>query len=132
MTRRPDWRERLAEFLLATRAAPFDWGANCVVACADAVRVMTGADFIADLRGFHPTRFGALLALRRAGFADVIELLDARLPRAKRAREGDLLALHDGPLNTMLIADGRGAGWGLGELGFVRSALPPRCLAWGI
>lgn len=133
MTRRPDWRERLAAHLLAARATPFDWGAhNCVLACADAVLAMTGADPIADLRGFHPTRFGALLRLRRAGFFDVAEMLDARLPRIAQAREGDLLALNDGPLNTTLIADGRGAGWGLGALGFVRSALPARCMAWGV
>lgn len=131
--RLPDWRERLAAFLIAERGRPFDWGrANCVLACAGAVAAMTGADIAAPLRGFHPTRFGALLRLRRLGFFDVADFLDATLPRVQRAREGDLLALHDGPLNTVLIADGRGGGWGRDDFGFTRSALPPRVMAWAV
>lgn len=133
MTRRPDWRERLAAYLLGARAIPFDWGAhNCVLACADAVLAMTGADIVAPLRQHHPTRFGALLRLKRLGYDDVAEFFDTVLPRAARPREGDLIALYDGPLNTMLIADGRGAGWGRDDCGFTRSALPPRAIAWAV
>lgn len=131
--RLPDWRERLAAFVLARRAVPFAWADNnCVLIAADAVAAIAGADIAAPLRGFAPSRFGALLRLRRLGFSSVAEFFDAHFPRVSYARPGDLVCLDDGPLNTTLIADGRGAGWGASATGLMRVALPAQALAWGV
>lgn len=48
-----DWPERLARFWRERRAMPFAWGLNdCCTLAADWVEQMSGADPIADIRGW--------------------------------------------------------------------------------
>lgn len=107
--------------------------ADCCLAIADAVERMTGHDFAAPLRGYT-NRFGAIRALLRNGHRSVASYLDAKLPRTARPRAGDVVALvgADGPLDPLLIADGRGGAWGQDEDGFKRFPLPANILAWSV
>lgn len=133
-SRFPDWRERLAAFVLERRDAGFVWGArDCAMFAADAIQAMTGDDVLAAWRGAYSSRFGALRALKRAGFDTLAELFDARLFRRSGApRAGDLICFHDGPLNTSLIADGRGGAWGQEEAGARRVSLVGGFIGWGV
>jgi hypothetical protein len=122
----------LAAFVRQHRARPFDWGgADCCLSTADGVAAFTGQDFAAPLRGYC-SRFGAMRALLRRGHRSVVDYLDATLPRATRARAGDVVALPDPPLDALMIADGRGCAWGQDAHGLVRVAIPATALVWSV
>ena len=132
MQRRADWRERLAAFFTARRGDAFDWGArDCCLSVADAVLSMTGRDFAAPLRGYRSKR-GALKALLRAGHRSVADYLDTILPRTTRPRCGDVVALNDPPLNTLMLADRNGTAWGQDEYGLMHVAIPPGAQFWAV
>lgn len=132
--RRQDWRTRFAELVVARRDLPTVWGErDCCLFAADAVKAMTDVDFAESLRGYRTAK-GAARALRRAGFASVIDYVDARLPRATRARDGDLLGLpcqRASGLDMLFIADG-GSVWGQDEPGLIRVAPPPGAVVWRV
>lgn len=127
-----DWRERLAAFVIARRNVPFAWGAaDCCLMVADAVQAMTGEDFAISLRGYR-SRFGALRALRRNGFASVAAFVAARLERRKTAHAGDVIVIGDGPLHALGLCDGRGGAWGQDRGGLLRFATPPGAGVWAV
>lgn len=102
MIRRPDWRARLAEWLVAEATRPFEYGkSDCALFSAGAVEAMTGIDLAADWRGHYTTLRGGLRVLRRAGYHDHIALTAAHLPEVApgRAQVGDIAVVDgdDGP-----------------------------------
>lgn len=130
--RRDDWRERLATLLDERRRYGFAFGRfDCCLWAADAVEAMTGVDFIADYRGYA-TPEGAMRRLKRAGVASVFAFVDARFPRAMRARQGDLVGVPAAPLDALMIADGPASAWGQDETGLVRLAIPPGAIIWSV
>ncbi|MGL5116503.1 MAG: DUF6950 family protein [Beijerinckiaceae bacterium] len=133
MTRHEDWRARLASLVAARRAQAFVWGeADCCLWASDAVAAMTGRDIAAPLRGYS-TRFGALRALRRAGFERVFDVPDAAgLAVCARARAGDLVGVPAWPLDALMIADGALAAWGQDERGLVRAPIPDGAIIWSV
>lgn len=73
--RLPDWKSRLIAYLAEAAHKPFQPGVHdCALFSAGAVLAMTGVDFAADWRGRYTTLNGGLRVLRKAGFADHIEL----------------------------------------------------------
>lgn len=133
--RLPDWRERLAAFVAARRATPFQWGrADCCLSAADAMLAQTGEDFAAPLRGYA-NAFGAARRLAALGFASVQDYVASRFARRARPRAGDLVIARAGAgkmLDAALIADGRGGAWHQGEQGLARLALPERATFWSV
>ena len=53
---------------------PFEWGVSDCTFAFDAIEAMTGFDAIADCRGYLTER-GAIIALKRTGFASVRDLV---------------------------------------------------------
>lgn len=89
--RHVNWRSRLATFMQARRGEPFEWGVHdCALFVADAALAITNVDMSAQLERGYSNRFGALRSLRRAGYRNLTEYVDAYLPRAERPRAGDI------------------------------------------
>jgi hypothetical protein len=109
LTRFPDWPERLAAFLTATRDVPFEWGVNdCALRTCDAVKATTGADLAEPLRGRYRTKLGAARAILRACGGDLEDLAEQfafnfaiREVQPSYARRGDVVLL-DTPLGPTL------------------------------
>ncbi len=72
------WESLLAEYL--ENPHPFQWGTNdCVLFAAEWVRLCTGIDHAAGVRGKYSTAKGAKIKMTRAGFPDAAAVADARL-----------------------------------------------------
>lgn len=100
--RRDDWPERLSGVVTSYLGRSFSWGScDCGTFFSDCVLAMTGADPLADVRAWKSADT-ALIRLRRAGFASVAELVQARFPQIKPAEagRGDLVFL-DGPAHHL-------------------------------
>jgi hypothetical protein len=96
VARLPDWRRRLDDYLNSIEGRPFEWlSLNCGFFAADCVIAETGVDFAQEFRGKFKTEKGAALALRRAGFASVVDVAAARLPEIAphAATYGDIAAV---------------------------------------
>lgn len=97
MARYSDWPERLAHFIQDRTHQTFAYGRHdCGLLVADWVRAATGTDPAADLRGRYRSVAGSVAVVRRAGHADLTELVTARLgpPLAPLlARRGDIVEL---------------------------------------
>lgn len=94
MERKPDWEQRLGDYLEAHRAARFAYGRHdCVLFAAGAVQAMTGVDPAKGVRGKYKTWRGSYGALRRRGWKSIEEMMDAhfaRIPPAYAMR-GDIV-----------------------------------------
>lgn len=101
MKRLKDWRSRLHAAVEDARRRPFSWeGADCAMFAADCVHAMTGEDPAARFRGRYTSAFGALRAMREAGFADLADAIGASFDEIhpSRARVGDVACFpSDGP-----------------------------------
>lgn len=130
--RRDDWRARLSAFIADRRDDPFAWGSrDCCLFAADAVEAMTGADFAVRFRGYS-TKFGALRALRRAGFQRVFDAADATWPLGSRARTGDVVGQPAWPLDALMIAHSPSQAWGQGEAGLILAPIPANAIIWSV
>jgi len=99
MGRLTDWRSRLLSYLVAERAAPFEYGSHdCALFAAGAVAAMTGVDYAAPYRGHYRTLLGGLRALHRDGYEDHVALAAAHLEAVHPAyaAPGDLAAIPGG------------------------------------
>lgn len=116
MKRRPDWRQRLGEYVAAIAKSPFAPGsADCALFAADAVKAMTGSDPAADFRGHYTTLKGGFKQLQKAGFTDLADLVATHLTEipVAMAQVGDI---------AVLSADGEAAlGVVQGDRIYVRS-----------
>lgn len=96
MDRLPDWSLRLRAWLRSTHARPIRPGQHdCCLFGAGAVEAQTGVDLAAGWRGRYSTYAGGRRILRRAGYADHIDLIARHLPEAhvSTALEGDIAIL---------------------------------------
>lgn len=112
LQRRPDWILRLMAWLESCHATPFAYGRHdCALFAAGAVEAMTGHDFAAPFRGRYATLAGGLRVLRRAGFADHVELAAHHLPAVHPAyaRQGDLLVFAGEAGRVLAVMQGQGA-----------------------
>ena len=103
ITRRSDWRPRLASFVESRRR---DAATDCGLFVADAIVVMTGVDLAASYRGRYTTTAEGVELLKADGFADLCEFVASRLVEVhpSLARAGDVVALRVSA----------GTGWALG------------------
>ena len=102
MTRLPDWHARLVAYLAAAARTPFDPGRHdCALFASGAVEAVTGMDLAEGWRGRYRTLAGGRRVLKRAGFADHIDLAARCLEEVpvSWARPGDIAAVPsaDGP-----------------------------------
>ncbi|GEA06230.1 hypothetical protein KUL42_09910 [Alteromonas sp. KUL42] len=101
MQRYTDWATRLTQFMQSRQYSKFQWGKHdCCLFAADAVLAMTGHDYAKAFRGRYRTSKGALLALKRKGYAGIDEALTAILgepsPRLSVRRGDVVLIKHNG------------------------------------
>lgn len=107
LKRLPDWQPRLHHWLHDIKSRSFEPGQHdCCIFAAGAVEAQTGVDLAAEFRGAYTTIAGGLILLRRAGFADHVELIAHHLPEAQlvTAREGDLMIVptEEGPATALV------------------------------
>ncbi len=80
MKRLDTWKARLSDYVLGAGNRPLVFGSfDCMLFAAGGVEAVTGVDLAADFRGRYTTVKGGLRVLKRAGFADQMTLMDARL-----------------------------------------------------
>lgn len=114
LTRLPDWRARLADEMDRQRRDPFAWGTHdCALGlAAGAVLAITGTDPGAQWRGRYVSPGGARLALHKAGFSSLADLVASILPEIPPAFAdiGDIgMVDADGPLKQALcVVDASG------------------------
>lgn len=107
MTRRDDWRARLAAEMDRQRREPFKWGAHdCALGFASGiVEAITGADLARGFRGKYRTAQGAAQILSERGAETLGDLVAQFLPETHPAfaRVGDLgVIAADGPIGQAL------------------------------
>nr|WP_319250509.1 hypothetical protein [uncultured Celeribacter sp.] len=108
LTRRADWRARLAAEMDRQRRTPFAWGPHdCALGlAAGAVEAITGADLRAGMSGRYQTARGALRVLRAEGFETLGDAVAALLPEHDNllmARVGDIAVIAaEGPVREAL------------------------------
>jgi len=110
------WESLLAGHIKLAYSRPFAWGSHdCVLWCAEWVRLATGADHAEKYRGAYHTAAGAKALLRKKRLASPEAVAD-RFLRAKPvmlARRGDVVLHPQGVLGIchghhshFLTADG--------------------------
>ena len=100
MQRRPDWPERLAEYVAEGAVVRFRWGeVDCCLWACGGLEAMTGIDPAAPLRGTYADLEGARKALRGFGGGGLLETAEKlaldygkiRLASPLYAQRGDLV-----------------------------------------
>lgn len=95
-SRKPDWEQRLQEYIAAVEAKPFAYGRHdCAAFAAGAIKAQTGEDYYSGWRGKYRSGVAALRLLVKRGYADVqgpfTETLGAPVP-VLRAMRGDIVS----------------------------------------
>lgn len=105
--RHPQWRTRLAAALLTAAARPFQWGGHdcCSGLAGPAIDAVIGIDLAAQFKGQYSTAAGAIMALKSAGYDDVLAFMASHfeVSQSAFARVGDLAAIKSSE-----------TGWGMG------------------
>ena len=97
LTRLPDWRARLADYLETVARAPFRPGRHdCALFVAGGIRAMTGHDPAAAFRGRYRTLAEGHALLEAEGL-DLVALAESLLPEVPpiMAWPGDVAILRD-------------------------------------
>lgn len=96
MSRKPDWKLHLMQYLAECARRPFEVGQHdCALFWAGAVEAMTGVDPADKWRGKYTTIAGGLKLLKKAGFSDHVAVaasMFVEIPVAFAA-PGDLAVL---------------------------------------
>lgn len=106
MTRFPDWRTQLSEYLADTRGQGFRWGKlDCALFVAGAVEAMTGEDLARGWRGYRTEAEGRR-ALDAKGFGSHVDLVASLLTEChpSEAMPGDVVLTDE---NALGILQGR-------------------------
>ncbi len=109
LTRLPDWRARLDDYLDSIEGRPFAWGElDCALFAADAVQAITGVDLAADFRGKYSDQAGAEAAVKSAGFEDYASLVASMLPAVEIGRHmiGDVAVVESAEFGPCLAIVG--------------------------
>jgi hypothetical protein len=112
MTRDPAWPNLLVDFIEERRDRPFSWGSNdCCLFASDWIRLCTGIDPAADLRGRYHSALSAARVMRsHGGVAGIVESIGGRLGLEPvthaRAQRGDLVMQDNGLGNCLGIVLG--------------------------
>lgn len=96
MERLPDWSIRLRAWLSSIHGRPIRPGHHdCCLFGAGAIFAQTGVDLAEGWRGRYSTFAGGRRVLRRAGYADHVDLIARHLQEAhvSTALEGDIAIL---------------------------------------
>jgi hypothetical protein len=120
MMRLPDWRLRLHRYLRETHGHAIVPGQHdCCLFGAGGIQAQTGVDLAAGWRGRYTTFAGGRRVLRKAGYADHVDLIARHLTEAHpvHADEGDIavvpvedglaVGIVQGAAVYVLTADGR-------------------------
>jgi len=93
LTRVQDWPERLHEYVDLVNGERFAWGVfDCCLFAAGAVRVMTGFDGAASLRGRYASEAEAIALLHAEGGLEAYVRQQLGVPRAPLcAQRGDVV-----------------------------------------
>lgn len=77
MTRKSNWDELLATFMLQRHHQPFKWGSNdCVTFAFDWINVCTGIDYGEGYRGTYKDKLGAAKVLAKHNVGDAETLVE--------------------------------------------------------
>jgi hypothetical protein len=89
ITRLPNWRVRLDDYLDSIDGAPFEWGVlDCSLFASGCIEAMTGVDLAAETRGtYNDARSAARVAIS-LGFRDHVEFMAANVPEIHPAEAG--------------------------------------------
>ncbi len=120
IARLEDWSPRLLAWLGEVRHRPFAAGRlDCGLFGAGAVLAQTGVDLAADWRGGYGTIRDGLRLLRRAGYADQIDVAARHLPEIDpaTAQFGDLAALETPEGLALTVVQGATAVYAAGPDG---------------
>lgn len=104
MTRLPDWRSRLRDYLEAVARRPFKPGVHdCALFVAGGVEAMTGVDPAAEWRGKYRS-----LKKGRAMVGDMVALAADLLPEVPPifAQEGDVAVIDAGGEHAFGLVQG--------------------------
>lgn len=98
LVRLPDWRPRFETAIDAMWRTRFSWGDHdCGPGLAGRmVEAVTGADLAGRYRGRYKTARGAMGVMKRAGFANLGDLVASMLPEIhpSEAKIGDVAAVE--------------------------------------
>lgn len=134
MGRRPDWEQRLADFVADNTDRPHEWGAwDCILMSCAAVEAMRGDDPAAEYRGRYSDAEGAALALRELGQGTLTKTVDAEFEACPvgKAGRGDLV-LVDGSIGICMGGFGLFVGQEGDRTGFIRIPRTDFEAAWKV
>lgn len=139
MRRFEDWPQRLESYLFVCKKRDFEWGSfDCALFVAGAVQAMTGIDFSDKYRGRYKTERGALMAMRRQGFNDVVGVatycFGAPSASVLKAQRGDVVAFDTDDGTALGVVDLSGSAF-LAVMchgGLARRPLSQAVLTWRI
>ncbi|MFO1141187.1 MAG: hypothetical protein U1E59_02160 [Amaricoccus sp.] len=109
LTRLPDWRSRLGDYLAAARTRPFRYGEqDCARFAAGAIEALTGTDPIAELGIRYTTLAGGHRALRQRGYRDPVAFVRANFAEIPPsfARMGDLAVVETAAGPALAVVGG--------------------------
>lgn len=92
-----DWRTRMESNLISVRTKPFEWGTHdCALFASDHVNAITDVNLGENFRGKYSTALGAIKTLRDAGYGNLLELCQDKLPEihSSLTRIGDIVILE--------------------------------------
>lgn len=110
------WESRLNQAIEEARHLPFQWGSHdCVTWTAHCVQVISGTDYLADIRRPYKSKTGAYRLIKSIAptLADCVDLYLTRIPVAQ-AKRGDVVMHSSGALgvcfgvNSLFITEEQG------------------------
>lgn len=133
-SRHDNWPRILEDFIESRRKTTFTWGVNdCCIFAANAVRLLTGQDFAADLRGTYKTKLGAARVLKKHGGIEGIMARTALSEQAVEfAQRGDVVQLGEGHKATLGVCVGSAAAFVNSIGGLVLCPLNACSRAWRV
>lgn len=134
MTRVQGWERALFNFTVERHALPHEWGKHdCALFAADGVRIMTGVDPMADIRGTYTTRIGAARAIKKLGVDTLGQAVSLKLPSITPsvARRGDVVMCNGDDGEFLAIVQGATA-VGPSRRGLIHVPLKQALAAWRV
>lgn len=133
-SRHDNWPRILEDFIESRRKTTFTWGSNdCCLFAANAVRLLTGQDFAADLRGTYKTKLGAARVLKKhGGIEDIMAKTELPEQAIDYAQRGDVVQFGEGNKATLGVCIGTAAAFVSSIDGLVLCPLNLCTRAWRV